>query len=120
MNHYLNALKLYATFTGRSTPAEFWMFFLINILIGLTLAVIDPFGTIFLNGLYQLAVFIPSLAIGARRLDDTNRSGWLQLIVLIPIIGFIILIVFWCQRSGPDNRYGPAPYPEANDPALAS
>jgi len=96
------------------------MFFLVNIVIAIGLSILDAFGTIFLNGVYQLAVFIPSLAVGARRLHDTNRSGWLQLLVLIPIIGFIILIVFWCQKSGPDNRYGAAPNPSAKDPALTS
>lgn len=119
MKHYIHALKNYATFSGRATPQEFWMFFLISFLISIGLTILDAMGTMILFPIYNLAVLIPSLAIGARRLHDTNRSGWLQLLLIIPIVGFIILVVFWCQRSGPDNRYGSAPYAEANDPALA-
>ncbi len=63
-----------------------------------------------LGGLYALAVIIPSLAVGVRRLHDTNRSGWWLLIGLIPCIGFIVLIVFLVQdgQAG-DNQYGPNP-----------
>ena len=63
-----------------------------------------------LGGLYALAVLLPSLAVGARRLHDTGRSGWWLLIGLIPCIGFIVLIVFLVQDSqAGDNQYGPNP-----------
>jgi uncharacterized membrane protein YhaH (DUF805 family) len=54
-----------------------------------------------------LAVFLPTLAVQVRRLHDTDRSGWFILLAMIPLVGFIVLIVFWCQRGtdGP-NRFG--------------
>ena len=63
-----------------------------------------------LNSLANLALLLPNLAVGARRLHDTDRSGWFLLLVFIPLIGIIILIVWWCQRgtAGP-NRFGPDP-----------
>jgi len=51
-------------------------------------------------GLLNLAIFIPSLAVGARRLHDIGRSGWLQLLILVPIAGFLVLLYFWAQPSG--------------------
>ena len=60
----------------------------------------------------SIVFIIPSLAAGARRLHDTGRSGWLQLLMLIPCIGSIILIIWWCEDSKGDNEYGPSPkYP---------
>jgi uncharacterized membrane protein YhaH (DUF805 family) len=59
------------------------------------------------NNLFTLALLIPSLAVGARRLHDTGRSGWWQLIHLVPLVGQIVLIVFWCQRGTEGaNRFG--------------
>ena len=59
--------------------------------------------------LSSLALIVPNLAVGARRLHDTGRSGWLQLLLLIPLIGAIVLIVFWVQDSKGDNQHGPNP-----------
>ncbi len=59
--------------------------------------------------LASLALFLPSLAVAIRRLHDTSRSGWWVLIGLIPIVGWIVLIVFYVQDSHPDNQYGPSP-----------
>lgn len=60
--------------------------------------------------IYSLALLVPSLSVGARRLHDTGRSGWWQLLMLIPLIGAIILIVFLVLDSTPgDNKYGPNP-----------
>ena len=87
------------------------MFFLFNILAGIALGIVDfVLGTGALSGLYNLAVIIPSLAVGARRLHDTDRSGWWQLIAFIPLIGAIILLVFFCLDSKPgENRFGANP-----------
>ena len=69
--------------------------------------ILRPIGV--LSWIYSLAVLIPSIAVGVRRLPDTGRSGWMML-GLIPIVGAIILLVFFCQESGPgDNAYGPNP-----------
>jgi uncharacterized membrane protein YhaH (DUF805 family) len=59
-----------------------------------------------LAGLFQLAVLLPSLAAGARRMHDTNRSGWLQLLWLIPLVGWIIVIFFLAGESKEPNKYG--------------
>jgi Protein of unknown function (DUF805) len=66
-------------------------------------------GTGPIQGILQLALLVPTLAVGARRLHDTGRSGWWQLSGLIPIVGWIILIVLFVQDSQPANQYGPNP-----------
>lgn len=112
MDSYLTVLKKYAVFTGRSRRKEYWMFILINFIISFVLGLI--LGLIHLPGsvsyLYSLAVFIPQLAVGTRRLHDTNRSGWWQLLWFIPVIGWIILIVWFATDSqAGNNAYGPNP-----------
>ncbi len=111
MNWYMTVLQKYAEFNGRAHREEFWMFALINFAIMVGLAI---FGGILHLGwvrhLYSLAILVPSLAVGARRLHDTNRSGWWQLIVLVPLIGIIVLVVFWAQDSDAgENRYDSSP-----------
>ncbi len=118
MNWYLMALRKYAQFTGRSQRSEYWYFVLFLVLIEIVLHVLDRMLGLYraessygvLSGLFVLAMFIPHLAVGARRLHDTGRSGWWLLIGLVPIIGAIVLIVFFVQDSQPgDNAYGPNP-----------
>ena len=114
MEYYIGAWKKFADFTDRARRKEFWMFYLFHIIISIVLAVVDAtLGTGFIGTIYGLAAILPSLAIGARRLHDTGRSGWWQLLNLIPLIGWIVLIVFWAQDSQDDNDYG------ANPKALA-
>lgn len=123
MNWYLAVLKKYAQFNGRSRRSEYWFFALFNFIIAFVLGYIDgasgmliaQVGIGVLGGLYTLFVLIPSLAVGVRRLHDTGRSGWWLLIGLIPIIGAIILIVFFVQDSQPgDNQHGPNPKAAVN------
>lgn len=111
MNWYIKCLKQYVDFSGRAQRMEFWMFQLFNFLVSIGLAIVDAIlGLGILQPLYALAVLLPGLAAGARRLHDTNRSGWWLLIGLIPLIGIIVLIVFWVQDSDPgDNAFGPNP-----------
>ena len=67
-------------------------------------------NTTVLSSIWSLATFLPSLAVGIRRLHDTDRSGWWWLISFIPLIGIIVLIVFWCSAGIPgSNRFGPDP-----------
>lgn len=108
MDYYKDAIKKYVEFEGRTTRKEFWMFVLISFIITILLSIIDSMiGTAgfgrggLLANVYTLAVFLPSLAIGVRRLHDTGRSGWWMLLGLIPFIGTIILIVVWAQESKP-------------------
>lgn len=112
MNYYLSVLKNYATFTGRARRAEYWMFALFNFIVVVVLSVID--GVIgspgILGGIYVLAILLPSIAVGVRRMHDTSRSGWWLLIVLLPIIGGIWFLVLSVLDSTPgSNEYGPNP-----------
>ena len=112
MNVYLSVLKKYVEFTGRATRTEYWMFALFSVIVSVVLSIVDGvLGTTgVLAGLYALAVFLPSLGVLIRRLHDTDRSGWWFLITLVPLVGFIVLIVFLVQDSQPaTNRYGPSP-----------
>lgn len=87
----------YADFSGRAKRPEFWWFVLFTILASMILGVVSNM----LSGLFSLAVIVPSLAVGARRLHDIGRSGWWQLVWLVPVIGWIIMI-YWCaQDSNP-------------------
>ena len=115
---YLEALKKYAVFHGRSRRAEYWYFVLFNLIVAIVLAAIDSLlGTFssaqnigLLSGIYSLAVLIPTLAVTIRRLHDIDRSGWWILINLVPLIGTIVLLVFALMDGTPgDNRYGPNP-----------
>ena len=102
MDYFIGALKKYADFTGRAHRQEYWMFILIYMTINIVLAVL---GLDFISALVGLGLFIPSISIAARRLHDTGRTGWWQLIVLIPIIGLIVLIVFLAQDGHDQNDY---------------
>jgi len=112
MNWYISVWKKYAVFSGRATRSEYWYFVLINMAISIILVSIDKNiadGGI-LYTIYSIAIIIPSVAVAARRLHDTDRTGWWQLILFIPIIGFIVLIIFLVQDSKPyENKYGPNP-----------
>lgn len=86
------------------------MFILFYMIFYIALSVIDSFiGSMILSSIYLLALLIPSISIATRRLHDTGRSGWWQLIALLPIIGIIILIVFLVQDSHDENEYGENP-----------
>jgi uncharacterized membrane protein YhaH (DUF805 family) len=120
MEWYLKVLRQYADFTGRARRKEYWMFTLVSFIISVVLAILDgmlglesnvgAFNFGLLVDLYGLAVLLPTLAVGARRLHDIGRSGWWLLLGIIPVIGAIVLIVFFAtdgQRQ--PNAYGPDP-----------
>ena len=110
MEYFIGAFKKYADFTGRARRKEYWMFILFYMILYVVLSVIDSvIGTVFLSVLFSLALIIPSISIAARRLHDTGRSGWWQLISLIPLLGVIVLIVFLAQDSHDENKYGASP-----------
>ncbi|GAA1726262.1 DUF805 domain-containing protein [Aeromicrobium alkaliterrae] len=112
-----SVLSQYATFTGRARRSEYWFWVLATVIVSMVTTVIDLIigsdlagsGTGVVGLVFTLATFIPSFSVGARRLHDTGRSGWLQLLYLVPIVGWILLIVWCVQDSHPDNVYGPNP-----------
>ena len=122
MEWYLKVLRQYADFAGRARRKEYWMFTLVNVIISVVLAILDNMLKIGLLGLlYSLAVFLPSLGVGVRRLHDTGRSGWWLLIGLIPLIGWIVLIVFLTtDGERQPNAYGPDPKAVPGEAAVFS
>lgn len=105
----------YVNFSGRAVRSEFWYWVLFCFILGIVTAILDtaifPGNQISpLNVIASLITLLPSLAVGARRLHDIDRTGWWQLIGLT-IIGAILLIYWYCQPGQPgDNRFGgPAP-----------
>jgi uncharacterized membrane protein YhaH (DUF805 family) len=118
MNWYIEVLRKYAVFTGRARRKEYWYFVLFNAIFSVALSLIDlililwseTVGIGLLNIIYSLAVLIPFMAVSVRRLHDTGRTGWWMLMSLIPIIGWLVLLVFNVQGGDPDaNRFGPNP-----------
>lgn len=103
-------------FQRRARRKEYWMFTLFSVIISLILVIIESLIGLpqSLSTLYSLAVMLPGLGVFVRRMHDTGRSGWWILIGLIPLIGSIILLVFLCQDSAPDNDYGPNPKTEGS------
>ncbi|NML48464.1 DUF805 domain-containing protein [Ramlibacter sp. G-1-2-2] len=106
---FIDAVKAcfgkYATFSGRAGKAEFWWFALFQFIV---LLVLGMFSNL-LYGLASLALLLPALAVGTRRLHDIGKSGWFQLIWLVPFVGWILLIYWLVQPSGPANAYGDGP-----------
>lgn len=101
MDYFINPIKNhYMDFEGKVKRKPFWMFTLINFILMIAIYAIGiAAGFPLLGTIYSLVLFLPSIAITTRRLHDTSRSGWWQLISLIPLIGPIILIVFLVQDS---------------------
>ena len=88
----------YADFKGRATRSEFWWFMLFIVLVSVATSILSDV----LSGLFSLAVLLPSVAVSTRRLHDVNRSGWWQLVGLIPVIGWI-LVIYWCAQEGSET-----------------
>ena len=118
MTWALMPLQKYAVFSGRSRRKEFWMFVLFTFIVEIVLAIIDAIigtyntaiGIGLLSGLFYLAILVPFIALNTRRLHDIGKSGWFQLLFIIPIVGFILWII-WMVRDSDDgvNKYGPSP-----------
>ena len=117
MNFRIAVIKcfmLYTVFTGRAKKSEFWWFFLFTFILGVMASIIDSTlgfdqaigGNGGVTTLIQIATFLPSIAVGSRRLHDTGRSGWWQLLWIAIIIGWIPLIMWLASKSDVDNKYG--------------
>lgn len=97
----------YADFKGCAARSEFWWFALFNFVAVLALNIVSAQ----ISSAFSLATLLPMLAVGARRLHDTDRSGWWQLLNFVPIIGWIVLLVFFAQEGKHPNRYLALPTP---------
>jgi len=105
----------YVTFSGRACRSEYWFWVLFALIGGLVTVILDSVifgyqaGVTPLNGIFDLATFLPGLAVVARRLHDTDRTAW-WLLLALTVIGAILLIVWFCFRGTPGaNRFGPDP-----------
>lgn len=111
MHGYTEAWRNYALFSGRASRSAYWGFVLINVLISAALVAVDSaIGSRLPDVLYALAVIVPSLSAGARRLHDTDRTGWWQLLAIIPVLGWIavaVLLAFDGDHGA--NKHGPDP-----------
>lgn len=111
------AFNNYCCFTGRASRSEYWWFVLFNAIVSWGIAIVfglslgsDSIAYQVIAGLWNLAILLPSWGLMFRRLHDTGRSGWNCCWGFLPIIGWIILIVYFCQDSQmADNQYGPVP-----------
>lgn len=122
MNWYLKCWKQYADFKGRARRKEYWMFFLFNIIIVFLLDMIDAsmgmldeesgFGL--LSGIYMLAVIVPNIAVSVRRLHDIGKSGWNYFIGMIPLVGPIVMII-WFATAGDVGSNDWGEDPKANE-----
>lgn len=109
---FLDAVKIclrkYAEGNGRASRAEYWYFVLFILLVQIAFRVLYPP----LAYVFDLAVFLPNIGVGIRRLHDTDRAGLWLLISLIPLVGWIVLVIWFSQKSDPgENRFGPPPLP---------
>lgn len=110
MEYYLDAFKNYANFKGRARRKAYWMFVLFNVIASIVIGAIGGIlGLEFLGMIYALVMLVPGIAYGVRRLHDTSRSGWWMLLAFIPLIGAIVLLVFFVLDSTEDNDFGPNP-----------
>src|SRR5262245_12465592 len=109
MNSYVQVMRNYAVFTGRARRREYWGFFGWNLLVGVVIGIVAGFSRadadavgVFAN-LYQLAVLVPSSAVGVRRMHDTGHSGWW---LICPVVNLVFALQAGDQG---DNEYGPDP-----------
>lgn len=118
MHWYLEVFRKGLNFSGRARRREYWMFTLVNFLISLGLVILhwltaDQLGNspvALVSFAYMLITLLPTLAVTVRRLHDSNESGWMMFINVVPLLGGIIFLILMVARGTPgDNRYGPDP-----------
>jgi uncharacterized membrane protein YhaH (DUF805 family) len=109
MMNFADAIKSgftnYVVFAGRASRSAYWYWVLFVVLASIVLSMVNED----LAGIFSLAVFLPGIAVGSRRLHDIGKSGWWQLLGLIPVIGWLVLIYWAVQPSEGENDFGAAP-----------
>lgn len=114
-----SVFRNYVTFSGRAPRSEYWFWVLFALIVGVIASILD--AVIFpwssagggpVSLIVSVGLLLPNISVGIRRLHDIDRTGWWLLIILIPLIGIIVLLVWFCTRGtlGP-NRFGPDPLP---------
>ena len=111
MKHFIDAIQYqYGDFSGKATRKQFWMFQLCYVALYFAVTIVD--GLIpamedipFLAAVFALVTFIPATSITCRRLHDTGRSGWWQLIAFVPLVGWVVLLVFLVQAPRSNSGY---------------
>lgn len=102
--------KKYATFSGRARRSEYWYFFLFCTLVSVVLGLIFGQTMAFVSTMFTLATLVPSLAVTWRRMHDIGKCGAWSLIVLIPVVGAIIFLIWTCKNGEEgENEYGENP-----------
>jgi uncharacterized membrane protein YhaH (DUF805 family) len=103
----------YVNFSGRAARSEYWYWYLFYILVSVAAAIVDAAvfgaGTSVLGSIAGLALFLPSLAVGARRLHDIDRTAWWLLLYITLIGGLLIFIWAFFKGTDGSNQYGPDP-----------
>ena len=115
MNYFIKCFRDYAVFDGRSSRSEYWSFSLISTIIGIVLVQGDiqsstwseEYSIGLMSSFFYLASIVPSLAVSWRRLHDIGKSGWMTLLWLVPVVGWIwLLILLFTPSQDSENSYG--------------
>jgi len=110
-----SGFRNYVNFSDRAARSQYWFWFLFYLIVmivtgGIDIALFKDVQVLPINSLAGLALLLPNIAVAVRRLHDIDRTGWWLLIGFVPLIGLIVLIVFFCQAGTPgQNRFGPDP-----------
>jgi uncharacterized membrane protein YhaH (DUF805 family) len=108
-----SGFRNYVKFSGRAAPSEFWFWQLFILLAAIAVGLLEAvIGNDLIASLWSLATLLPSIAVAVRRLHDTDMSGWWLLLFFLPLIGIVMLIIWWIgEGTSGYNRFGPNPRP---------
>ena len=106
MDNFINTLKSYSDFASRTGRNDYWMFMLFYVVLSIATGIVDSIlGILLVNSIYSLVMLVPLVAATTRRLHDTGRSGFWQLLIFIPVLGLLVLIWFLAQESDGENEF---------------
>ena len=106
MDNFINTLKSYSGFASRTGRNDYWMFMLCYVVLSVATGIVDSIlGILLVNSIYSLVMLVPLVAATTRRLHDTGRSGFWQLLIFIPVLGLLVLIWFLAQESDGENEF---------------